>query len=232
MSTLKDKILSDIKAGNVAMRPRLVYAAQLVALSVTAFLIVLTTVFIANFVFFMLRASSHEALLGFGMSGVEVFLWHFPWGLALTNGALVLLFQWLFRKFKFGYLTPVAYTVLVLVLGAGVLGFAIDRATSFNDHAFKVRGSLPPPLRALYDDAPRHKRLNGICQCTIVSIDGPVITAVEGTTTIKILLPPNSRRATTTGLSVGDTVFIAGEDGPDGIKAFGIKKITSYEETP
>ena len=73
---------------------------------------------------------------------------------------------------------------------------------------------------------------SGICRCTILAIEGNVLTVEDtrpigdsgATTTLTVVLPLDSRRATTTDLAVGDVVFIAGEEKDGVIEAFGVKK--------
>jgi hypothetical protein len=225
---LKEKLLSQIKDGKVHMTPRVAYVAQLVALAATSIAIVVVTVFIVNFIFFSMRIAASETLLMFGTHGALSFLYFFPWPLALLDVGLVFLFQWLIRKFKFGYSVPILYVVGTLVVGAFAIGLVIDRGTSFNDAVHERRAHLPPPLRGLYEGAEHSfPRGSGICRCTILSIVGDTLTVEDtriGTTTLTVILPANDRHATTTGLSVGDTVFIAGEEDGNSIRAFGVLK--------
>jgi len=65
--------------------------------------------------------------------------------------------------------------------------------------------------------------------CTITAIAGNTLTVADarsGTTTdLKVILPPDDPRATTTSLKVGDTVFIAGDADDGEIHAFGVRKV-------
>ncbi len=233
MTNLKEKLLKEIKSGEVAMTPRLYFTLKIAALLVTSLAILLVTVFIVNFIFFSIRLSSSETLIGFGPQGFGAFLAFFPWHLAILDVALVFLLQWLLRHFKFGYRVPLLYLLAGLIVGAGLIGFALDRATPFNDRMHDGRGRLPPPMRMMYDRAHRGPPPgSGVCRCTILAIDGNTLTVedtravAEGkaTTTLTVVIPPDTRRATTTGLSVGDIVFIAGEEKDGIIQAFGVKK--------
>jgi hypothetical protein len=217
--SLKERLLAEIQEGKVAMHPRVLYLIQLLSLAVTALAILAVTVFIVTIIFFTIRISSHETLLGFGTNGIATFLLLFPWSLALFDGALVLLLQWLIRKFKFGYSVPVTFVVGALVVGAGLVGFTLDRGTHVNDRLFEGREHL------------FHQELrgSGICRCTVLSIDGNKLLVEDtrdATTTLTIVLPAHDAHATTTGLRVGDVVFIAGHEEDGVIKAFGLRKST------
>lgn len=233
MTDLKDKLMKDIKAGDITMTPRLRFTLQWAGLVATSVAVLFVTVFIVNFIFFSIRLNSSETLLGFGPRGFSAFLHFFPWPLAFLDVGLVFLLQWFLRHFKFGYRIPLLYLVGGLIVGAGLVGFALDRATPFNDRMHEGRGRLPPPMRMFYDGARKPgTRGDGICRCTILSIEGNRLIVEDtrplddddATTTLTIVLPPDSRRATTTGLTVGDIVFIAGEEENGVIQAFGVKK--------
>jgi len=232
MTNLKDKLMQEIKSGEITMTPRIRFTLQWLALVMVSVAILAVTVFIVNFIFFSIRLNASETLLGFGPQGVGAFLHFFPWPLAILDVALVFLLQWLLRHFKFGYRIPLLYLIGGLVVGAGLIGFALDRATPFNDRMHEGRGRLPGPMRGMYDGARKEgKRGDGICRCTIIAIEGNKLIVEdtrfkegEATSTLTVLLPPDSRRATTTGLSVGDIVFIAGEEEDGVIQAFGVKK--------
>jgi hypothetical protein len=101
--------------------------------------------------------------------------------------------------------------------------------TPFNDSLFEGREHLPSPFRGLYEGA--HHQLppgSGICRCTILSIDGNKLTVEDtrdATTTLTVVLPADDGRATTTGLKIGDTVFIAGHEEDGVFEAFGLRKV-------
>ncbi len=229
--SLKDKLMKEIKSGEVAMTPRVYFTLQWAALVGTIAAILVVTVFIVNFIFFSIRLNTSEQLLGFGPQGFGAFLHFFPWPLALLDVALVFLLQWLLRGFKFGYRIPLLYLIGGLIVGAGLIGFALDRATPFNDRLHEGRGRLPGPMRGFYDGAKRPHKGSGICRCTILAIQGNTLIVEDtrpleeggATTTLTVVIPPDTRRATTTDLSVGDIVFIAGEEEGGVIEAFGIK---------
>jgi len=227
MSDLKDRLLKEIHAGNVGMTPRVYFSFKVAALAVVSVAIVAVTVFIFNFIFFSIRIGNETALLSFGPQGVRAFLTFFPWLLLILDIALIAVLQWLLRYFRFGYRVPILHLLAVLLVASLAFGFVLDRA-QFNEALQERREHLPPPMRGFYDDAHRpHPRGSGICRCTILAIEGNVITVEDirnATTTLEIILPMDDRRATTTGLRVGDIVFIAGREDDGVIEAFGVRK--------
>jgi hypothetical protein len=235
MTSLKEKLMHDIKHGKVSMTPRIYFTLRFMALIATSIAILVVTIFIINFISFSIRISMHDALLGFGTRGVEAFLKHFPWPFLLADIGLIVLLQHLVRNFSFGYRVPVLYLASGLIVFAAILGILMDRATPFNDVMHERRSKLPPGARGMYEGVRPPHPGSGICRCKILSIEGNVLQVedlrpgVSATSTLTVVLPMDSRRATTTDLSVGDIVFIAGEEG-DIIEAFGVKKADGRRE--
>ncbi len=225
---LKNKLLATIRSGEVTMKSRAYFIGRTLLTAGIAVSALLVSVFIINFISFSIRINQHEALLGFGGSGLLRFFTFFPWHLLVIDAVLLLLLQRLLRSFRRGYQTPLLYLIggiLVLSLSLGIL---IDLSTPLNDRAFKNRGALPPPFGKIYGGAKRlPQRGDGICRCTILEIRGSTLIVEDtrsGTTTLTVQLPANSPRATSTRLQVGDVIFIAGEEREGVIHAFGVKK--------
>ncbi|MFZ2555982.1 MAG: hypothetical protein WAZ27_03960 [Minisyncoccia bacterium] len=228
MNDFKDKLLKEIHDGKVAMTPRAYFTLRMAALIGVLLAIVAVTIFIFNFIFFSIRVSSEEVLLFFGPRGWGAFLAFFPWPLLIADVALIALLQRLLRNFRFGYSVPILYLVAGLIVFAGVVGFALDRGTPLNDRLHDRRGDLPRPIGGFYEGARKPPpRGEGICRCTILAIEGNMLTLEDtrgATTTLKVILPLEDRRATTTGLKIGDVVFVAGKEKDGIIEAYGVRK--------
>ena len=153
---LKDRILSQIRDGKVAMRPRAYFAAQVAALVVVALAALVVSVFIFNFIVFSIRINHVDSLLGFGPGGWLAFVTFFPWTLLVLDVLLVLVLEWLVRKFSWGYKVPALYLLAGLLALTFVTGALVDRATPLNDQLWRGRHGLPPPLRVIYIDARHH----------------------------------------------------------------------------
>lgn len=226
-STIKDRLLKDIRAGEVHMTPRAYFTLKLSALIIMALSALAISIFICNFIFFSIRFSGQHELLGFGSRGFTTFLYFFPWHLLAIDILLIALLQRLLRQFRTGYKIPVLYLLGALILAAALLGFAVD-STRINDRMAERSERLPSPFRDFYDRAQRPLPLgSGVCRCTIIAIEGNKLTVEDlrdGTSTLVVFLPENNPRATTTSLQVGDIVFIAGEEADGVIEAFGIRK--------
>lgn len=216
------------------MRPRYHFVLKVAALAAVLVGIVLVSVFILNFILFSIRISSQDVLLGFGTRGIEAFLSLFPWSLLAIDILLVFGAQWLLREFKFGYKLPIVYVLAGLLVATGAAGFVLDRGTGLNDELLSRfdHDELHGPVGQLYGAA-RHLPPpgQGICRCVITAINGNTLTVVDSrsTTTLTVVVPEDDPHATTSGLSVGDVIVIAGDGDSDTddivIRAFGVHKL-------
>ncbi len=233
-NSLKERLLQKIHAREISMRPKLYFTLQIAALAFVALCVLVLSIFIFNFLLFTIRINSHDVLLGFGPRGFGAFLRFFPWERLVLDVALVVVLQWMLRAFKFGYKTPVMYLLLGLLGASAMLGFVVDRDTPFNDTLLREADEhlLPGVFGDFYGHARRPPPLGeGVCRCTITAIDGNTLTVQDprSTTTLKVVLPSNDPRATTTSLMVGDTVLVAGDRDGGTIKAFGVRKVPTYK---
>ena len=227
-NNLKEGILKKIRSHEVFMKPRSYFIVRVIALALVLGAILLISIFLCNFILFSIRISGHEPLLGFGPRGLFVFAKLLPWTLLTADIILILLFEWMLRKFSFGYKGPVLYLLLGLVVLTGSISFIIDRGTPFNDRLMRQQNErgLPYPLNNFYQHARRpHLPGESVCRCTITSIEGNTLTVINtdaGTTTLKVMIPTNNPRATTTNLKVGEEILIFGDASDGFINALGV----------
>ncbi|MDB5224507.1 MAG: hypothetical protein JWO43_129 [Candidatus Adlerbacteria bacterium] len=230
-NNIKDAVLARINTGEISMRPHVYFTLRLCALACVALLVLAVSIVIFNFILFSVHASGRENLLMFGPRGFASFIQFFPWWLLLIDALLVAGLQYLVRTFQFGYRIPLLYMLAgLLVLTVG-LGLFVDKVTPLND-LLEVQahgGHLPPGVGNFFDHARRPPRPEeGVCRCTVVSIAGNTIVAEDhnfGTTTlVTIVLPPNEAQATTSGLRVGDNIFVVGDEDGGVIHAFGVRR--------
>jgi hypothetical protein len=224
--SIREKILEDIRSGHVSMRPKLLFTLKLAVVVAVSILVLFVSVFIFNFIMFSIRINHNEALLGFGTRGLFRFLRFFPWTMLLTDIALIILFAWLVRRFKFGYRSPVLPLLLTFLGATLVFGAVIDRGTPFNDVVLEGAESLPAPMRNFYSQAEQlPPKGTGICFCTVLSVGVDKLTLEDERDAddkpITVTLPPDMP---VLNISPGDHIFVAGEESDGMIKAFGISK--------
>jgi len=180
MDNLKEKILSDIRSGQVHMRPRFYFVLQVAALALLAFVVLVISVFIFNFILFSIRINHVDTLLGFGPRGWGAFIQFFPWTWLLVDILLIAVLEWLLRTFRFGTKIPALYLLGALVAVTLVAGLAIDKGTPLNDDLLQRHAGLPPPFGDLYSHV-RHHEADG----TLVIFGVPPPDLDEGSSSMK-----------------------------------------------
>lgn len=231
---LRDKVLSRIQAGKVHMRPKAFFVAQVALMIALCAVILGISVFIANYVSFMLRIGGHQALLSFGSRGLVTFLLVIPWEWLALDVLLIVFTAYLLRRFRWGYRHPAVYVAALLLLAALALGFFVDEATPFNEQLLRSadRDELPGPLHDLYEHAhagPPHDL--GIYRGIVSAVGTSTLTLThddfdhdedDGSL---IVIPP--ARTDVGAFQPGDRLYVAGSPvAPATIQAYGIEKLS------
>lgn len=236
--SIKADLLKKISSDEVAMRPKLYFTLKLATLIVLGSLVMGISVFLFNFILFCIHAQAIDSLLGFGARGWLWFIESFPWLLLGIDIVCMGAFYIIGRRFNRGYRTPIMWNVLAIVVVTVAAGAIIDTATPINDFLHKDHPRyLPPQVKQLYYSYERPVRpASGTCLCNILAIGTSTFTvwssALGTSTKFTIVVPADAPYATTSGLAIGDTVMIAGEDimsasgtPTNSIQAFGIRKV-------
>ncbi len=231
---IKDRILAQIKEQKVTMRPKTYFTVQLVLLGILVFTVLTLSIFLVNFISFSVRISSHDILLGFGVSGFLLFIQTFPWELLILDSIFVAVLLKLLKKFTFGYRNPVLYLFGALLLVTVSVGLAFDRGTGFNDDILERahRQELPFPVGEVYEYAHRKPPSGSrACACTITAIQGNVLTAFDAEDDDKtpLTIEVSSKNKNLRLLHIGQTIFVVGEFSNGTIKTLGIHPLTKVK---
>lgn len=231
-TSVRDRILSKIERNEVRMHSRIYFILLGGVVIVLAVLTLLLSVFLGNLLSFTLRINGHDGLLALGTQGLVLFVQVFPWWLLLITIALVILVAWLARRFSFVYRTPALFVFALLVAGALLAGFTLDRGTPLNDHLLQDAddGHLPAPLSGLYQGS-RHAPPpgSGGYRGTITHIDADRISLSDpdiSTTTLIVFLPTEPHDGPL-HLTLGEAVFVIGSEVNGAIHALDIHPLDS-----
>ncbi len=231
----KERVLESIASREIKVHSKAYFAARIILLVIVVALALLVSIFIFNYVFFSLRISGKELLLGFGSQGWASFLFYFPWAFLIMDVILVGVLEWLLRKFRFGYRSPMLYLLIGLFAVSISAGYFMDRVTGFDDVLLRQadRHYLIGPLGEAYESVRgSHLADEGVCECEIAAINGNVFTARDINSTsselLTIIAPPGYSGMVS--LRVGSIVFVAGALSPSGtIQAFGIGPLSTSD---
>jgi hypothetical protein len=167
----RNVILHKILNEEVSMRPKALFRARLALAIFLIILIAAISIFLFSFISFLIRTTSQDKLLGFGLSGVKSFIFLFPWFLFLVDIVLIAFLEYLLRQFRFGYSHSIVYVSFAIIVVVALFGIAIDRETSIHDSLLQSADADSLPLfSGLYERA--HAPLPheaGVCRCVITS---------------------------------------------------------------
>ncbi len=231
---IKQSVLEKIKDGEINMRPKMHFTFKVIALIAVSVVVLVTSSIIVSFMYFTLRISGHDFLLGFGLLGIERFLMLFPWLLLIIDVCFIIMLEMLLKHFKFGYRSPIIYLSLGILLVVLAGGFIIDRTRVHNFFMERAEANQLPVFGAIYEHLKHPQpRVMGICAGTVLSVNGNIIIvkdvdkdADDGTCKVDIA----SSSPVTPALVPGDQVFIGGAEMNGIIKAYGLHKIGPGEE--
>ena len=236
-ATLQKNILDKIRNDEVTMRSKNYFAFKVVLLVIVAVLVLLTSSLLVSFIFFSVSVSGRLLLLGFGWRGFEVFFITFPWGTLLIDIIFVVLLESLLKKFQFGYRNPILYTLGSILLITVFIGIVIEK-TPFHDSLLhrEETQTLPPVIGSFYIDVKRPPHERGVFRGTVASIDGNTFVLQSGdidpdlddaTSSLSLRVVLGSNVMASSLVSVGETIFVAGNITNGNIYPYGITKISA-----
>jgi len=233
-NTASSKVLDKIRGHQLTMRPRFYFTLKSIALAVVAVLTLLLTVSIGSFILFSIRTSYETSLLGFGPSGLLIFLQLFPWPLLFLDIACIVLLEWMLRKFRFGYRSPLLYLLFGLVVIILSASSVID-TDHLSDSILRGAHDIDLPIVGDFYNQGRRPPApgSGACPCVVLGISGNTLTMQENIPNelpkqVTVILPPG---AATSSIHVGDKLFIVGTFNNGTLNAFGIHPMDGDSDT-
>jgi hypothetical protein len=209
--SLKESVLEKIKANAAPMRSGSYFAGQIFILGIVAVFVLVFSVAICNFILFNLGLNGPGSFFALGIHGFFEFLEVFPWGLLILDVLCIALLEWLLRKFRFGYKSPMLYLLFGILVIVIALSLLIDCATPFNDDLLHSadQHQLPPPFRNFIEgERQQPPPDSGIYKGTITSIGADTLTMnVFGTTTpLTVMVQPQD--PIFHSLQVGEVILV------------------------
>lgn len=223
--SIKDKILRKLADGEVKMRPKFYFMIRTVMVAVTAVILALAILFLLSFVIFQLRFSGliHTPFLG--GPGIKAFMIGLPWLWVLVIIGLIAVLEYLLQSFSFTYKRPLVYSLVVLLIGASVLGFVVAKTPlheKFSERAFDRRLPVAGGLyRGMEKDLLQHVQFGKIVEIqdnkfTLETRSGEqLVIQLDDRTEIH---PPDE-------LQTGDTVLIVGNKNNGTVEAVRVQKM-------
>ncbi len=233
-NSFKQKILEKIETGEVKMRSKTFFFLRVSFLVVLAVMVFVLSVLLVSYILFSLKAAGHLYLLGFGFRGFYEFLLVFPWFVLIIDILLLVFFDWLVKRWKLGYHSPIIYLFSGSVVLIVLLGSIVDRTSFHQSMMYRAENRNLPMMSSFYNGLRKSHREYGIFRGFVTAIDMNTFTIKHSDYDIdsddglsRVVMPTNfDVRAI---LQVGDQVFIAGDVVNGEIRAYGIRKLNPDE---
>lgn len=226
--TVQELILEEIKSGKTRMRPRWYFILQATLVSVGLIIVALILLYIGSFIFFILGEDGVWYLPGFGLMGIEMFLSSLPWILIITGVIFLILLEVLVRHYSFGYRKPLLYSLVIIVIFAGIASLIVS-ATSFHN-SYRSRDTIKslPIIGQLYLEYEERKYKDARIG-VIIEITGEGF-IMEDYRNDRLSIVVNSETSFPLGVDFhnGDRVIVLGDESDnDGIiTALGVRKVS------
>ena len=221
MTDFKDNLLSEIKQGDLNMRPRWQFALRSLLLVCGALLVGLIAIYLLSFIGFFLRETGVGFAPLYGLQGVMVFVLTSPWLLIGITGVFLLTLYTLIGQFAFSYQRPLIYTLVGTVFGVLVIS-GIIVSTSAHDRAEQfARDRGVPLLTPLYQSI--DDRRTGITRGVITATTSTGFTLETRDGTIDVLVTSNTHVRPGQTFTPGDRVHVIGDVADGTVEAIGIR---------
>ena len=232
---IKKNVLEKITKEEVKMTPRFHFVLKLVGLFALLILTLVVSSLLVSYILFTLKVSGHLFLLGLGMKGLQAFLLLFPWIYLIVDCILLVILDWLLKRFSFVYHSPVVYLTLATLAVILVFGFIINY-TSFHGNLQKnAHNNQLPVFRNFYQNLTDEHREQGVFIGTVLDINANSFIVLsddfyndldDGEETI--ILPVGSDASKE--VYIGELVFVAGDRISDNlIQAYGVREMVDGE---
>ena len=224
MNDIRDKILEQIKKGEVSMVPKWRFVLETTLWAVGLVVATVIAVYLLSFILFMLNKNGVLFTPLYGWHGVMLFIVSSPWFLISLVGIFLLVLYVLVTKFSFSYKRPLVYSMLGVVLF--VIAFAsILHQLSIHERMERfVERHEVPGLAPMYRGAGTPVMHEEVTIGTIQAVEEDMfiledINGEEHT----VIIVESTKQPRGREWQVGDNVFVFGLEENEVIEAFGIR---------
>ncbi len=166
IKSIKEKVIEKINSGQIYMKPKWFFVVRFVFRIISAFIVFFAILYILSFVVLVFKEKGPIDVLGMGTKGVHIFISTMPWLLMFAFLVLLIVLEFLVRKFAFVYKKPLLYSIFALVFVVLLASFAlvkIDRDFKFARFGERPEvpffGPINKHYRGEYDNRPMNKRI-------------------------------------------------------------------------
>ena len=223
--SLRDAVLEAIQSGNVTMRPKWHFVLRAILALVGIGIVVLTLLYLASFILFLLRRSGMMFVPVFGARGWFIFIRSLPWLLFALLALFIVVLQILVQHYSFAYRKPLVYSVVGIVVIV-IAGGSIVAQTSFHRRFMRNAERHHVPFAEPFYRQFGHPRFRSIHRGIITQAESNGFTmSAQDEEPITVMISPKTRLPLGADFSAGDMVVVFGDLDDHTIEAFGVRKI-------
>lgn len=225
--SIQERILSAIKTGKFRMYSKGHFVWRAVLVGVGGMLLLLTLLYLAGFILFILRTTGVLFTPAFGLRGWLVFFVNLPWLLIALVVFFVVALEILVRRYSFAYRRPLLYSAIGILILVIVGGHVLARTAlrgHFARYGERGRSSFTRELYRHYGEA----RFRGIHPGTIIQMqsDGFTLQTRRGGERLQVIVTEHTRWPGRAAMETGDRVMVFGQRRGDRVEAFGIRNVS------
>jgi len=228
--SIKDSVIAAIESGKVKMRPKWHFVARAILFTVGIIFLLLTLLFLASFIVYVLRQNGVWFAPAFGLRGVGVFVRSLPWLLIAVAALFIVALEALVRHYSFGYRKPLLYSSLAMIFLAVIGGIAIAKTPLHSGLFNQAQQNNLPVAGTLYRVYGMHPE-DSVAEGIVMELKDDGFTMQDHLSEmLTVQMSDDTRFPYGTGFMEGDRVMVIGEREDNVIKAFGVRKI--FDEFP
>jgi len=139
IKNIKEKILNYIELNKVSIKPKWYFISKLVLKIIIILIIFFIAIYFISFFNLIIYEKGSMGL--FNMRNLSNFVFTLPWLILLLSLFLLVVLEFLIRKFSFIYKKPLIYSLFGLVFFILIIGFILNRID--NRFSFARFGEKP-----------------------------------------------------------------------------------------
>jgi hypothetical protein len=220
--SLRENILSAIKRGEVAMRPKWHFILRTVLIVLGLFIAGLLAVYLASMAVFLMKVSGGWFGPTFGPSGMRTFFFSVPWVLVGASTGFIVVLELLARKTEVARRTPLLFSAVGVIALVVIGAIVVDRAAVHPLLMERVRRGEMPMMRGMYAVNQRDDIVRGVI---LEKNDDQFVIQDPNNKKITIIISAETRMPPVWVVEPGEAIVALGEMRGDEFIALGIRPV-------
>lgn len=224
MNNLQEKLLEQIKNGEVSMTPRWYFVMRGILWALATIIVMLVTIYCLSFILFILRENGVFFAPFYGWAGVVVFVTASPWLLLGTVLLFVGVLYVLVSQYAFSYKKPMLYSLLGVVCLVIILAGLIDQVQFHERANYFIKNSPVPGLAPWYAGAGSNQP-KSISRGVIVELStyGFLLDDKKKSGVLEVVITDATKMPPQIIFQPGQSVIVFGPEHDGVVEAFGVR---------